>query len=103
MSFKIRPLQDRVVLRLEKEQEKKSEGGILLPGVADDAKATQVGEVLWAGKGLLTKQGVRQEMELKQGDRVILGTYSGSTVKLNGETFMIARESDVMGVLEQGD
>lgn len=103
MSFKIRPLQDRVVIDLEKEEERKSDGGIILSAVAAEAKATQVGIVIWAGKGAFTKTGSRQEMELKIGDKVLLGTYSGSTVKINGQTFMVAKESDIMGVIEEGE
>jgi len=93
----IRPLQDRVVVR-RVEEETKSAGGIVLPGSATE-KPSQ-GEVLAVGPGKKNDDGSTQPIDLKAGDKVLFGQYSGSTVKVDGEELLIMNESEVFGVIE---
>ena len=95
--MKIRPLQDRVVVR-RVEEETKSAGGIVLPGSATE-KPSQ-GEVLAVGPGKKNDDGSTQPIDLKVGDKVLFGQYSGSTVKVDGEELLIMNESEVFGVIE---
>ncbi|MCH8551966.1 MAG: co-chaperone GroES [Natronospirillum sp.] len=93
----IRPLHDRIVVR-RKEEETKTAGGIVLPGSAKE-KPSQ-GEVLAVGNGRLLDNGDVRPLDLKVGDVVVFGQYSGSTVKVDGEELLIMSESDVFGVVE---
>ena len=93
----IRPLQDRVVVR-RTEEETKSAGGIVLPGSATE-KPSQ-GEVLAVGPGKKLDSGSVQPVDLKAGDKVLLGQYAGNTVKIDGEELLIMNESEVFGVVE---
>ncbi|TGG95004.1 co-chaperone GroES [Natronospirillum operosum] len=93
----IRPLHDRIVVR-RKEEETKTAGGIVLPGSAKE-KPSQ-GEVLAVGNGRLLDNGEVRPLDLKVGDIVVFGQYSGSTVKIDGEELLIMSESDVFGVVE---
>ena len=93
----IRRLQDRVVVR-RLEEETKSAGGIVIPDSATE-KPSQ-GEVLAVGPGKKLDNGSVQEVDLKAGDKVLFGQYSGSTVKLDGEELLIMSESEVFGVVE---
>ncbi len=93
----IRPLHDRILVR-RVEEETKTAGGIVLPGSA--AEKPNRGEVLAVGKGKILENGSVRAMDLKVGDQVLFGQYSGSTVKVNGEELMMMREEDVMGVIE---
>ncbi|MDG1444417.1 MAG: co-chaperone GroES [Pseudomonadales bacterium] len=93
----IRPLQDRVVVR-RTEEELTSAGGIVLPGSATE-KPSQ-GEVLAVGPGKKLESGTVQPVDLKAGDKVLFGQYSGSTVKIDGEELLIMNESEVFGVVE---
>ena len=93
----IRPLQDRVVVR-RVEEETKSAGGIVLPGSATE-KPSQ-GEVLAVGPGKKNDDGSNQPVDLKVGDKVLFGQYSGSTVKVDGEELVIMNESEVFGGVE---
>ncbi|OUS31624.1 co-chaperone GroES [Gammaproteobacteria bacterium 45_16_T64] len=93
----IRPLHDRVVVRRQ-EEETKSAGGIVLPGSATE-KPSQ-GEVLAVGAGKVTEAGEVRPLDVKAGDRVLFGQYSGSTVKIDGEELLIMSESEIFGVLE---
>ena len=93
----IRPLQDRVVVR-RTEEETPSAGGIVLPGSATE-KPSQ-GEVLAVGPGKKLESGTVQPIDLKAGDKVLFGQYSGSTVKIDGEELLIMNESEVFGVVE---
>ena len=93
----IRPLQDRVVVR-RMEEETKSAGGIVLPGSA--AEKPSRGEVLAVGPGKKKEDGGLVPVDLKAGDKVLFGQYSGSTVKLDGEELLIMSESEVFGVIE---
>lgn len=96
---KIRPLHDRVVVRRE-EEESKSSGGIVLPGSASEKPAR--GIVLAVGEGKVTDNGEVRRMCVKEGDSVIFGQYSGSTVKLEGEELLILSESEIFGVVVEG-
>ncbi|MFT7307252.1 MAG: chaperonin GroES [Candidatus Azotimanducaceae bacterium] len=95
--MKIRPLQDRVVVR-RVEEETKTSGGIVLPGSA--AEKPSQGEVLAVGPGKKGDDGKAQPVDLKVGDKVLFGQYSGSTVKVDGEELLIMSESEVFGVVE---
>ncbi|OUS08794.1 co-chaperone GroES [Gammaproteobacteria bacterium 42_54_T18] len=93
----IRPLHDRVVVR-RKEEETKSAGGIVLPGSATE-KPSQ-GEVLAVGAGKVTESGEVRPLDVKAGDKVLFGQYSGSTVKIDGEELLIMSENEIFGILE---
>lgn len=95
--MKIRPLNDRVVVK-RKEEETMTAGGIVLPGSAKE-KPTQ-GEVLAVGTGKVLENGDVRPMSLKVGDKVLFGQYSGNTVKIDGEEVVILSESEVYGVIE---
>jgi chaperonin GroES len=95
--MKIRPLHDRVVIRRE-EQESKTAGGIVLPGSA--AEKPSQGEVIAVGNGQITESGEVRPLDVKVGDKVLFGQYSGSTVKVDGEELLIMKESEILGVLE---
>ena len=93
----IKPLQDRVVLkRLEEEEDTK--GGIIIPDTARE-KPMQA-EVMAVGPGKLTEEGNRIAPELKEGQRVFVGKYTGTEIELDGVEYVIAREEDVLGILE---
>jgi chaperonin GroES len=97
--MKFRPLHDRVVVkRLDEEQ--KTKGGIIIPDTAKE-KPMQ-GEVLAVGPGARNDRGELVPMGVKVGDRVLFGKWSGTEVKLDGEELLIMKESDIMGVLEEG-
>ncbi len=95
--MKLRPLHDRVVIR-RVEEETKTAGGILLPGSA--AEKPSQGEVLAAGNGVITENGTVRPLDVKVGDKVLFGQYSGSTVKVDGEELLIMKESEIFAVLE---
>ncbi|AVC43698.1 co-chaperone GroES [Francisella tularensis subsp. novicida] len=92
----IRPLQDRVLVR-RAEEEKKSAGGIILTGSAQE-KPSQ-GEVVAVGNGKKLDNGTTLPMDLKVGDKVLFGKYSGSEVKVGDETLLMMREEDIMGII----
>ncbi|AJI54238.1 co-chaperone GroES [Francisella philomiragia] len=92
----IRPLQDRVLVR-RAEEEAKSAGGIILTGSAQE-KPSQ-GEVVAVGNGKKLDNGSTQPMDVKVGDKVLFGKYSGSEVKVNDETLLMMREDDIMGII----
>ena len=93
----IRPLHDRVVVR-RMEEERTSAGGIVIPDSATE-KPIQ-GEVLAIGKGKILDNGEIRPLDLKVGDRVLFGKYSGTEVKVSGEEVVVMREDDIMGVIE---
>jgi chaperonin GroES len=95
--MKFRPLHDRVLIR-RVESEEKSLGGIIIPDTAKEKPME--GEVVAAGPGARGEDGKIQPMEVKSGDRVLFGKWSGTEVKLDGEELIIMKESDIMGVLE---
>jgi chaperonin GroES len=95
-----RPLHDRVLIR-RVESEEKTAGGIIIPDTAKEKPME--GEVVAAGAGARGEDGKLQPMDLKAGDRVLFGKWSGTEVKLEGEELIIMKESDVMGVIERDD
>ena len=96
--LKFRPLHDRVVVR-RVESEAKSAGGIIIPDTAKEKP--QEGEILAVGTGARDEAGKLVALDVKAGDRVLFGKWSGTEVKLNGEDLLIMKESDVMGVIEE--
>src|SRR5665811_1804450 len=97
MATKIRPLQDRVIVKRVKEEEK-TKGGIIIP---DSAKEKPIeGEVLAVGNGKVLEDGKVRALDIKAGDRVLFGKYSGTEVNLDGEEALILREDDILGVIE---
>ena len=95
--MKFRPLHDRVVVR-RVEQETKSAGGIIIPDTA--AEKPQQGEVLSVGPGARDESGKIVALDVKKGDRVLFGKWSGTEVKIDGQEYLIMKESDVMGIIE---
>ncbi|MBK5929101.1 co-chaperone GroES [Halochromatium salexigens] len=95
--MKIRPLHDRIVVR-RMEEERTSAGGIVIPDSATE-KPIQ-GEVIAVGNGKIMDNGDTRALDVKVGDKVLFGKYSGTEVKLDGEDFLVMREEDVMGVIE---
>ena len=97
--MKFRPLHDRVVIR-RVEEEAKTKGGIIIPDTAKEK--TQEGEVLAVGPGARDENGKRVELDVKVGDRILFGKWSGSEVRIDGQDLLIMKESDIMGVIEGG-
>ncbi|UCE88845.1 MAG: co-chaperone GroES [Pseudomonadota bacterium] len=95
--MKIRPLHDRVIVR-RVEEERTSAGGIVIPDTATE-KPVQ-GEVLAAGNGKILDNGEVRPLDVKVGDKVLFGKYSGTEVKVEGEDLLVMREEDIMGVIE---
>jgi chaperonin GroES len=96
--MKIRPLQDRVIVQRVKEEEK-SKGGIIIP---DTAKEKPVeGTVIAVGNGKVLEDGSVRKLDIKAGDRVLFGKYSGTEIKLDGEEHLILREDDILGIVEK--
>ena len=94
--MKIRPLHDRVVVK-RLEEERKSAGGIVIPDNA--AEKPDQGEVIAVGNGKILEDGKVRPLDVKVGDRVLFGKYSGTAVKIVGDEFLVMREEDVMGVI----
>jgi chaperonin GroES len=97
-SMNFRPLHDRVVVR-RLEGEEKTKGGIIIPDTAKEKP--QEGEVIAVGPGARDESGKLVPIDLKAGDRILFGKWSGTEVKIDGEELLIMKESDVMGVIEQ--
>lgn len=93
----IRPLHDRVIVR-RMEEERTSPGGIMLPDAATEKPV--LGEVLAVGNGKLLENGDVRPLDLKVGDKVLFGKYSGTEVKVEAEEMLVMREEDIMGVVE---
>ena len=93
----IRPLHDRVIIK-RMEEERKSPGGIVIPDAA--AEKPIRGEVMAAGKGKILENGTVRALDVKVGDKVLFGKYSGTEVKVNGEDLLVMREEDIMAVIE---
>jgi chaperonin GroES len=96
--MKFRPLHDRVVVR-RIDAEEKTKGGIIIPDTAKEKP--QEGEVIAVGPGARDENGQIQALDVKAGDRILFGKWSGTEVKLDGEELLIMKESDIMGVIEQ--
>jgi chaperonin GroES len=97
--MKIRPLQDRVLVK-RLEETNKTKGGIIIPDTAKEKP--QEGEVVAVGKGKVLEDGSQRALDVKPGDRILFGKYSGSEVKLDDVEYLIMREDDILGVLEKG-
>ena len=96
--MKFRPLHDRVVVR-RVEEDTKSAGGIIIPDTAKE-KPSQ-GEIIAVGPGARNEQGQIVALEVKAGDRVLFGKWSGTEVKIDGQDLLIMKESDILGILEK--
>jgi len=95
--MKIRPLHDRVIIK-RMEEERTSAGGIVIPDTA--AEKPVRGEVVAAGKGKILDNGDVRALDVKVGDTVLFGKYSGTEVKVEGDELLVMREEDIMGVIE---
>jgi len=95
--MKIRPLHDRIIVK-RLESEEKTKGGIIIPDTAKEKP--QEAKVIAVGKGKTTDDGKLQPMEVQKGDRILVGKYSGSEIKIDGEEHVIIREDDVLAILE---
>ncbi|KAF0122011.1 MAG: chaperonin GroES [bacterium] len=95
--MKIRPLQDRVIVK-RIEEEEKTKGGIIIP---DSAKEKPMeGKVIAVGTGKVLEDGKKLPLDVKKGDRILFGKYAGTEVKIDGEEHLIMREDDILGILE---
>ena len=97
MAAKVRPLQDRVIVKRVEEKEERSAGGIIIPDTAKERP--QQGKIVAVGPGK-REDGKVLALDVKVGDRVLFGKYSGTEIKLDGEEHLILREEDILGVLE---
>ena len=95
--MKLRPLQDRILVQ-RVEEETTTKGGIIIPDTAKEKPAE--GKVIAVGNGKVGDDGKRIALEIKAGDRILFGKYSGTEVKIEGEEFLIMREDDVLGVID---
>ena len=95
--MKIRPLHDRVIVK-RLDEERKTASGIVIPDTA--AEKPDQGEIMSVGKGKKTDEGKIIALDVKVGDRVLFGKYSGQTVKIKGDELLVMREEDIMGVVE---
>jgi chaperonin GroES len=96
MATKFTPLHDRILIRRVEEAET-TRGGIIIPDSAKDKP--QEGEVISVGKGKISEEGKVRPLDVKEGDRILFGKYSGTEIKIDGEDFIIMREEEVLGVL----
>ncbi len=96
--MKIRPLHDRVIVR-RLEEEEKTKGGIIIPDTAKEKPLE--GKVIAAGKGKIMENGEVRPLDVKEGDRILFGKYSGTEVKIDGEEHLILREEDILGIIEK--
>lgn len=97
MKLKFRPLYDRILVK-RTEQEEKTAGGIYIPETAKE-KPIQ-GKVIATGKGKLQEDGSVRALEVKSGDTILFGKYSGSDIKIDGDEYLIMREDDVLGIID---
>jgi len=95
--MKLRPLDDRVVIK-QSEAEDKTAGGIILPDTAKEKP--QIGKIIAVGEGKLLDNGKRSKISVKKNDKVIYSKYIGSDVEIDGETYIILREEDILGIVE---
>jgi chaperonin GroES len=98
IKVKIRPLQDRVIVK-RIEEEEKSKGGIIIPDTAKEKP--QEGKVVAVGKGKMNEDGKIIPLDVKVNDRVLFGKYSGSEINIDGEEHLIMREEDILGIIEK--
>jgi chaperonin GroES len=97
--MKIRPLYDRVVVKRIEERESTTAGGLFIPDSAKEKP--QEGEVAAVGKGKRLENGTLVELDVRVGDRILFGKYSGSDIKLDGNEYMIMREDEILGILDE--
>ena len=95
--MKVRPLHDRILVERLEEQEQ-MRGGIIIPDTAKEKP--QEGKVIAVGNGKVTDEGKKLPLDVKAGDRILFGKYSGSEVKIDGDEYLILREEDVLGILD---
>ncbi|MGB5747822.1 MAG: co-chaperone GroES [Desulfobacterales bacterium] len=95
--MKLRPLQDRILVQ-RVEEETTTKGGIIIPDTAKEKPAE--GKVTAVGNGKVGDDGKRIALEVKKGDRILFGKYSGTEVKISGEEYLIMREDDVLGIID---
>jgi len=99
MATKITPLHDRVIIRRIEDNVNQTAGGLFIPDSAKEKP--QEGEVIAAGDGKYKEDGTRQALDVKAGDRILFGKYSGSEIKLDGEEFLIMREDEILGIINR--
>jgi chaperonin GroES len=99
MATTIKPLHDRVIVRRLDESSDKTAGGLFIPETAKEKP--QEGVVIAAGAGKYKEDGTRQALDVKEGDRVLFGKYSGSEIKIDGEELLIMREDEILGIIER--
>jgi chaperonin GroES len=99
MATNIKPLHDRVILRRIEDNVNQTAGGLFIPDTAKEKP--QEGEVIAAGEGKYKEDGTRQPLDVKAGDRVLFGKYSGSEIKIDGEELLIMREDEILGIIER--
>lgn len=99
MATKITPLHDRVIVRRIEDSTDKTAGGLYIPDTAKEKP--QEGEVIAVGEGKYKEDGSRQTLDVKVGDRVLFGKYSGSEIKIDNEELMMMREDEILGIVER--
>ena len=99
MATNIKPLHDRVIIRRIEDSTDKTAGGLFIPDTAKEKP--QEGEVIAVGEGKYKEDGTRQTLDVKAGDRVLFGKYSGSEIKIDGEELLIMREDEILGIIER--
>jgi chaperonin GroES len=99
MATNITPLHDRVIIKRIEDNVNQTAGGLFIPDTAKEKP--QEGEVIAAGEGKYKEDGTRQSLDVKKGDRVLFGKYSGSEIKLDGDEFIIMREDEILGIISR--
>jgi chaperonin GroES len=99
MATNIKPLHDRVIIRRIEETTNQTAGGLFIPDTAKEKP--QEGEVIAVGEGKYKEDGTRQTLDVKAGDRILFGKYSGSEIKLDGEEYLIMREDEILGIISR--
>jgi chaperonin GroES len=99
MATNITPLHDRVIIKRIEDNVNQTAGGLFIPDTAKEKP--QEGEVIAAGQGKYKEDGTRQSLDVKAGDRVLFGKYSGSEIKLDGDEFIIMREDEILGIISR--
>ena len=99
MATNITPLHDRVIIKRIEDNVNQTAGGLFIPDSAKEKP--QEGEVIAAGEGKYKEDGTRQTLDVKKGDRVLFGKYSGSEIKLDGEEYIIMREDEILGIINR--
>ncbi len=99
MATQIKPLHDRVIVRRIEDNVNQTAGGLFIPDSAKEKP--QEGEVIAAGEGKYKEDGSRQTLDVKTGDRILFGKYSGSEIKIDGEELLIMREDEILGIISR--